>query len=69
MTSTMRTYNKVGPLEAVLAALHEDPILADVPTNASLADINTLISVELGSAMKLSVLKMDNTTFGMGTWT
>ena len=67
MASTMRAYNKIGPLEAMLEALHQDPVLADVPRNASLADINTLISVELGSAMKLSILKMDNSTFGMRT--
>ncbi|KAI5073814.1 hypothetical protein GOP47_0011827 [Adiantum capillus-veneris] len=60
-SGSVREYNKAARLEPILATLLEDPILADVPKNATLADIETLISVELGSAMKLSVLKMDNT--------
>jgi len=42
----------------------EDPVLSDVPKNATLKDIDTLIAVELGSAMKLSILKLDGTSFG-----
>lgn len=61
MASNVREYNKAARLEPILATLLQDPILADVPKNASLADIDTLISVELGSAMKLSIVKMDNT--------
>ncbi|MCO5576002.1 hypothetical protein L7F22_029809 [Adiantum nelumboides] len=60
-SGSVREYNKAARLEPILEMLLEDPILADVPKNATLADIDTLISVELGSAMKLSILKMDNT--------
>lgn len=54
-------YNKIARLKTIIATLLDDPVLADVPKNASLADIDTLISVDLGSAMKLSIVKMDNT--------
>ncbi|KAH7415721.1 hypothetical protein KP509_14G058100 [Ceratopteris richardii] len=56
---SLREYNKAARLEPILATLLEDPILSDVPKNATLADIDTLISVELGSAMRISVLRMD----------
>jgi len=48
-----------------VSTLLDDPVLADVPKNATVADIDTLIGVELGSAMKLSILKLDGTHFGM----
>jgi hypothetical protein len=48
----------------MLAALLDDPILADVPRKPSLADVDTLINLELGSAMRLTVVKLDNTSFG-----
>eukprot|EP00250_Pteridium_aquilinum_P035300 c9099_g1_i2 orf=704-1084(-) len=60
-SGSVREYNKAARLEPILATLLQDPILGDVPKNATLADIDTLISVELGSAMKLSIVKMDNT--------
>ncbi|XP_022140942.1 U11/U12 small nuclear ribonucleoprotein 25 kDa protein [Momordica charantia] len=46
-------------LNSTLAALLDDPILADVPKNPTLSDVDTLISLELGSAMRISVLKLD----------
>ncbi|KAK2435024.1 Ubiquitin superfamily protein [Trifolium repens] len=49
--------------EKVLKALLEDPILADVPKNPTLEDVETLIGLELGSAMRISVLKLDATSF------
>ncbi|CAL5209600.1 unnamed protein product [Lathyrus oleraceus] len=48
--------------EKVLKALLEDPILSDVPKNPSLEDVETLIGLELGSAMRISVLKLDSTS-------
>lgn len=47
----------------VLKALLDDPILSDVPKNPSLEDVETLIGLELGSAMRISVLKSDSTSF------
>ncbi|CAN0900570.1 Probable serine/threonine-protein kinase WNK11 [Linum grandiflorum] len=54
---------KKAKLQSTLAALLDDPVLADVPKNPSLSDVDTLISLELGSAMRVSVLKLDGTTF------
>ncbi|XP_078428847.1 ubiquitin-like superfamily protein isoform X2 [Wolffia australiana] len=50
-------------LQSMLSALLSDPILSDVPRRPSLADVETLLSLELGSAMKISVLKMDGSSF------
>ncbi|KAL7588921.1 U11/U12 small nuclear ribonucleoprotein 25 kDa protein isoform X1 [Lactuca sativa] len=54
---------KKAKLNSTLAALLDDPVLADVPKNPTLSDVDTLISLELGSAMRVSVIKMDNTSF------
>eukprot|EP00850_Spirogloea_muscicola_P014151 SM000100S09378 [mRNA] locus=s100:75438:76642:+ [translate_table: standard] len=45
-----------------MATLLEDPVLADLPANPSLRDVDTLIAVEKGSAMKLTVKKLDGQT-------
>ncbi|KAK0577395.1 hypothetical protein LWI29_032452 [Acer saccharum] len=50
-------------LHSTLAALLDDPILADVPKKPTLSDVDTLISLEMGSAMRISVLKLDGTSF------
>ena len=55
---------KQARLQSMLAALLDDPILADVPRKPSLADVDTLINLELGSAMRVTVVKLDNTSFG-----
>ncbi|KAE8021848.1 hypothetical protein FH972_007703 [Carpinus fangiana] len=54
---------KKARLNSTLDALLHDPILADVPNNPTLSDVDTLINLELGSAMRLSVLKLDGTSF------
>nr|XP_017251431.1 PREDICTED: uncharacterized protein LOC108222055 isoform X1 [Daucus carota subsp. sativus] len=54
---------KRSKLNLTLAALLDDAILSDVPKKPSLSDVETLISFELGSAMRISVLKMDGTSF------
>lgn len=56
---------KKAQLQSMLSTLLDDPILADVPKKPTLADVDTLINLELGSAMKITVIKMDNTSFGM----
>ncbi|KAL7244728.1 hypothetical protein ACSBR2_000153 [Camellia fascicularis] len=53
---------KKARLHSMLAALLDDPILADVPKKPALSDMDTLISLELGSAMRISVLKLDHTS-------
>ncbi|TKY67719.1 U11/U12 small nuclear ribonucleoprotein 25 kDa protein [Spatholobus suberectus] len=62
----MEEYNKSSMkkarLNSLLTTLLDDPILSDVPKNPTLADVDTLISLELGSAMRISVLKLDGTT-------
>jgi U11/U12 small nuclear ribonucleoprotein SNRNP25 len=55
---------KRARLQSMLAALLDDPILADVPRKPSLVDVDTLINLELGSAMRVTVVKLDNTSFG-----
>ncbi|CAH9077385.1 unnamed protein product [Cuscuta europaea] len=53
---------KKARLHLTLGALLNDPILADVPKNPSFSDVDTLISLELGSAMRITILKLDNTS-------
>ncbi|GAB4828395.1 U11/U12 small nuclear ribonucleoprotein [Ancistrocladus abbreviatus] len=54
---------KKARLNSTLAALLEDPILSDVPRKPTLLDVDTLISLELGSGMRIRVLKLDGTSF------
>lgn len=54
---------KRARLRSTLSALLQDPILADVPKSPTLPDVDTLISLELGSAMRVSVLKLDGSSF------
>ncbi|KAG2710888.1 hypothetical protein I3760_04G050300 [Carya illinoinensis] len=54
---------KKARLNSTLAALLDDPVLADVPKDPTLSDVDTLISLELGSAMRVSVLKLDGNSF------
>ncbi|KAL6651577.1 hypothetical protein ACP70R_010502 [Stipagrostis hirtigluma subsp. patula] len=54
---------KQARLQSMLAALLDDPILADVPRKPTLADVDTLMNLELGSAMRVTVVKLDNTSF------
>ncbi|KAG6435302.1 hypothetical protein SASPL_100172 [Salvia splendens] len=65
--STTPEYNsssvKKARLESTLAALLTDPVLADVPKKPMLSDVDTLINLELGSAMRLTVLKLDGASF------
>ncbi|KAK1304912.1 hypothetical protein QJS10_CPB11g02080 [Acorus calamus] len=56
---------KKARLQSMLSALLDDPVLSDVPKKPSLSDVDTLISLELGSAMRVTVVKMDNTSFGV----
>ncbi|XP_010534261.1 PREDICTED: U11/U12 small nuclear ribonucleoprotein 25 kDa protein [Tarenaya hassleriana] len=61
-----RDYNadiKREKLRSVLADLLSDPILADVPRNPTLSEVVTLVSLEKGSAMRLSVVKLDGSSF------
>ncbi|KAL6492989.1 U11/U12 small nuclear ribonucleoprotein [Orobanche gracilis] len=66
-SSTIPDYNsstiKKARLQSTLTALLSDPILADVPKKPSLSDVDTLIHLELGSAMRITVLKLDGTSF------
>ncbi|KAH9616435.1 hypothetical protein KSS87_010857 [Heliosperma pusillum] len=56
---------KRARLNSTLSAMLKDPILSDVPINPTLSDVDILISLELGSAMRITVLKLDSTSFGM----
>lgn len=65
MRGDLGTYFRRSQFEPLVSTLLDDPILADVPKNATVADIDTLIGVELGSAMKLSILKLDGSHLGI----
>ncbi|XP_042405868.1 U11/U12 small nuclear ribonucleoprotein 25 kDa protein-like isoform X1 [Zingiber officinale] len=54
---------KKAQLQSMLSTLLDDPILADVLKKPTLVDVDTLINLELGSAMKITIVKMDNTSF------
>ncbi|XP_039116015.1 U11/U12 small nuclear ribonucleoprotein 25 kDa protein isoform X5 [Dioscorea cayenensis subsp. rotundata] len=54
---------KKARLQATLSALLDDPLLFDVPRKPTLVDVDTLINMELGSAMKVTVVKVDTTSF------
>ncbi|XP_038982270.1 U11/U12 small nuclear ribonucleoprotein 25 kDa protein isoform X5 [Phoenix dactylifera] len=60
---------KKARLQSMLSALLDDPILSDVPKKPILADVDTLINLELGSAMKISVVRMDDTSFVLNSAT
>ncbi|CAN6853412.1 unnamed protein product [Brassica oleracea var. botrytis] len=49
---------------SLLSQLLADPILADVPRNPTLSDVVTLVSLETGSAMRLSIVKLDGSSLG-----
>jgi len=53
---------KKARLHSALATLLDDPILSDIPKKPALSDVDTLISLELGSAMRITVLKLDGTS-------
>lgn len=55
---------KKAKLQSTMAALLNDPILSDVTKNPTLSDVDTLINLELGSAMRICVVKMDGTSVG-----
>ncbi|XP_020576216.1 U11/U12 small nuclear ribonucleoprotein 25 kDa protein-like isoform X2 [Phalaenopsis equestris] len=61
--------SKRARLQSMLLAFLDDPILADVPKKPTITDVDTLINLELGSAMKLTVVKMDNTNFVLNSST
>ncbi|XP_060962994.1 U11/U12 small nuclear ribonucleoprotein 25 kDa protein isoform X2 [Cannabis sativa] len=66
-SQSMKTARLMSSL--TLAALLEDPILADVSNNPTLLEVDTLISLELGSAMRITILKLDDTSFVMNSAT
>ncbi|CAN6845771.1 unnamed protein product [Brassica oleracea] len=47
---------------SLLSQLLADPILADVSRNPTLSDVVTLVSLETGSAMRLSIVKLDGSS-------
>ncbi|KAH0898216.1 LOW QUALITY PROTEIN: hypothetical protein HID58_047784 [Brassica napus] len=47
---------------SLLSQLLADPILGDVPRNPTLSDVVTLVSLETGSAMRLSIVKLDGSS-------
>ncbi|KAL0699312.1 hypothetical protein Bca4012_055434 [Brassica carinata] len=49
-------------LSSLLSQLLADPILADVPRRPTLSDVVTLVSLEKGSAMRLSIIKLDGSS-------
>ncbi|KAK8957260.1 hypothetical protein KSP39_PZI000950 [Platanthera zijinensis] len=54
---------KKARLQSTLSALLDDPILSDVPKKPTITDVETLINLEQGSAMKITIVKMDTTYF------
>ncbi|XP_075507799.1 U11/U12 small nuclear ribonucleoprotein 25 kDa protein isoform X2 [Primulina tabacum] len=52
-------------LQSTLAALLNDPVLEDVPKKPTLSDVDTLINLELGSAKRISVRKLDGTSIAV----
>nr|AFK35853.1 unknown [Lotus japonicus] len=55
--------DKKAGVQSMLKALLDDPILSDVPKNPTLYDVDILIGLELGSAMRISIIKLDATSF------
>jgi len=53
---------KKARLHSALATLLDDPILSDIPKKPALSDVDNLISLELGSAMRITVIKLDGTS-------
>ncbi|KZV33178.1 hypothetical protein F511_18194 [Dorcoceras hygrometricum] len=59
-------YNSISArkarLQSTLEALLNDPVLGDVPKKPTLSDVDTLINLELGSAKRISIRKLDGTS-------
>ncbi|KAL2549214.1 U11/U12 small nuclear ribonucleoprotein 25 kDa protein [Forsythia ovata] len=53
---------KKTKLHFTVEALLNDPILLDVTKNPTLSEVDTLINLELGGAMRICVLKLDGTS-------
>ncbi|CAF1959261.1 unnamed protein product [Brassica oleracea var. botrytis] len=49
---------------SLLSQLLADPILADALRNPTLSYVVTLVSLEKGSAMRLSIVKLDGSSLG-----
>ncbi|TYJ43635.1 hypothetical protein E1A91_A03G166200v1 [Gossypium mustelinum] len=60
--TTAKNVKKVALL-STLAALLDDPILVDISKKPSFSDVDTLINLELGSGMCISIVKLDGTFF------
>lgn len=60
----MGTYFKRSQFKPLVSSFREDP----VGTAGTVAKVDSLIGVELGTSMKLSILKLDGSHFGMWLW-
>ncbi|TYI36980.1 hypothetical protein ES332_A03G179900v1 [Gossypium tomentosum] len=63
MELRVKEEGKKVALLSTLAALLDDPILADISKKPSFSDVDTLINLELGSGMCISIVKLDGTFF------
>ncbi|XP_024539262.1 U11/U12 small nuclear ribonucleoprotein 25 kDa protein-like isoform X3 [Selaginella moellendorffii] len=60
----MEEQHSTSHYAALLSTLAQDPLLLpDVPHNPDLATVDALVSAELGNAMRLSVVRMDASSF------
>lgn len=50
--------------ESAVYSMLEDPVLKNIPPSPSLDDVDKLLAIEMGSAMKLTIKKLDGTSFG-----
>lgn len=57
--------NLYKSVEERLKILLADPILEDLPRNPSLQDVEALIAYEKGSAVRLKIVKLDGSYFGL----
>lgn len=55
---------KLESLNSVVQSLLRDPLLADVPPDPELRDVELLVAHELGSAMSLTVTRGDGHSVG-----
>ena len=49
---------------ALLDALLKDPLLADVPADVTLDEVRTLVALETGQAMRVTVVRYDGGRIG-----
>jgi hypothetical protein len=59
-----RLFGRLASWEARLAALRADPLLQDVPADATVAEVRALVAQETGQGLRLVLVRYDGVHVG-----